>query len=801
LGKRLNTKFSTDTLYFKKRSLTGNIGCQIFSHKSGFNVVYHIPKSNDEYIGNALKDFISDYGAPDRLTMDGAAVQVGRHTTFQKLLRDHGITKHISAPYSPNQNPAEGAIREVKKRWYRMQSKLGIPDRLTDFGIQYVCETGNVTANSSRYVRGRTPIELITGDTPDISEYFDFGFFDFVQYRSNGGLDTPRLGRWLGVSHRVGKLMSYWILPKSGIPISATTVQRVTNLEKQTDVMKDRMNDFQKSVQNRWEARSSAVELPPDDQRNILSLENEDEDFINEFNRVITSADLPISHDEKIGADNFINMEVGINMEEQGFRHGRVKRRAIDADGKPIGRANNNVLLDDRAYEMEFEDGTTEILTANIIAENLLAQVDPEGNRFLFMEEIEDHRKLADAIPIGKGTLETARGIKRKKRTTRGWEFLVKWKGGSSDWVALRDLKESYPVQLADYAVSNDLQDEPAFAWWLPYVNRKRKTIISKVKSKYFQRTHKYGLRIPKTWKEALQIDRENGDHLWEDAIKQEMKNSRIAFQAYDGEIKDLIGYEQITCHLIFDIKLSECFRRKARFVADGHKVSTPPSMSYSTVVSRDSVRILLLAAALNDLDILGCDVQNAFLSADNLEKHYLIAGDEFGHEKGKVFIVVRALYGLKSASAAFRSFMAKRLDEMNFVSSTADPDVWLRPAIKPDGTEYYEYVLCYVDDILAISIDPKSVLEGLKGGTVKFKNDKIETPEMYLGAKLQKKSIDGMECWTITSEEYIKAAVNTIKTSISKGGRWTMPKGAKTPMNITFVPELDASAELPLKI
>ena len=69
------------------------------------------------------------------------------------------------------------------------------------------------------------------------------------------------------------------------------------------------------------------------------------------------------------------------------------------------------------------------------------------------------------------------------------------------------------------------------------------------------------------------EIDKENGDNLWEDAIKQEMKNSRVAFQAYDGDIKDLIGYEQITCHLIFDVKLSECFRRKARFVADGHKV------------------------------------------------------------------------------------------------------------------------------------------------------------------------------------------------------------------------------------
>ena len=86
LGKRLNAGFLTDTLHFKKKSLTGNVGCQIFSHKSGFNAVCHILKSDDEHIGNALEDFISDHGAPEHLTMDGASVQVGRHTTFQKLL-------------------------------------------------------------------------------------------------------------------------------------------------------------------------------------------------------------------------------------------------------------------------------------------------------------------------------------------------------------------------------------------------------------------------------------------------------------------------------------------------------------------------------------------------------------------------------------------------------------------------------------------------------------------------------------------------------------------------------------------
>ena len=115
--------------------------------------------------------------------------------------------------------------------------------------------------------------------------------------------------------------------------------------------------------------------------------------------------------------------------------------------------------------------------------------MDAEGNRFLSIEEIEDHRKTADAIPDKHSTFETSRGIKQKKRTARGWEFLVKWKGGSSDWVASKDLKESHPVKLIDCAMSNDLQDDPAFAWWSPHVQRKRKAIVNNVKSKHFQWT------------------------------------------------------------------------------------------------------------------------------------------------------------------------------------------------------------------------------------------------------------------------------------------------------------------------
>ena len=90
-----------------------------------------------------------------------------------------------------------------------------------------------------------------------------------------------------------------------------------------------------------------------------------------------------------------------------------------------------------------------------------------------------------------------------------------------------------------------------------------------------------------------------------------------------------------------------------------------------------------------------------------------MVAGPEFGPEERKNFLVVRALHGLKkSASFIFRSYMAGKLSEMGFQSSMAEPDVWLRAASKGDGEQYYEYVLMYVDDILAISCDARSILE-----------------------------------------------------------------------------------------
>jgi hypothetical protein len=88
---------------------------------------------------------------------------------------------------------------------------------------------------------------------------------------------------------------------------------------------------------------------------------------------------------------------------------------------------------------------------------------------------------------------------------------LIEWKDGTSTWVPLADIKDSYPVQVADYAVANGLTHEPAFRWWVPFVLKKRERILKKVKTKYWSVTHKYGLELPKSVAQALAIDKSKG--------------------------------------------------------------------------------------------------------------------------------------------------------------------------------------------------------------------------------------------------------------------------------------------------
>ena len=159
-------------------------------------------------------------------------------------------------------------------------------------------------------------------------------------------------------------------------------------------------------------------------------------------------------------------------------------------------------------YEVEYADGYKTEMTANAIASNLFYQVDQDGQRFVLFNAVIDSRTDGTHIMEGDSFIHMSNGNKRRRETTKGWEFFIQWKYGSSTWNQVKDVKESFLLELAEYALINQTTDEPEFLWWTNKVLKKRDMIISKTASKYWQKTHKYGLRIPHTVKEAIEIDK-----------------------------------------------------------------------------------------------------------------------------------------------------------------------------------------------------------------------------------------------------------------------------------------------------
>ena len=270
---------------------------------------------------------------------------------------------------------------------------------------------------------------------------------------------------------------------------------------------------------------------------------------------------------------------------------GRVVKRSRDNDGNPIGRANDNPVLDTRQYVVEFADGMEAELAANVIATSMYAQCDDEGNQYVLFDSITDYRRSASALSH-EDQRSTSNGRNYMRRSTAGWQLCVTWKDGSTSWEKLADMKESHPIETAEYAMAQGLEFEPAFNWWVHHVIKKRARIVSLVKKRnvrYLKREHKFGIELPTTADAAHALDRKNDNTYWADAISKEMKNVQVAFKILDPDEKVPQDHEFVRCHMIFDVKMED-FRRKARLVAGGHMTSAPATMTYASVVSRETV-------------------------------------------------------------------------------------------------------------------------------------------------------------------------------------------------------------------
>ena len=178
-------------------------------------------------------------------------------------------------------------IHELRKRWFQVMLKQQVPNRQWDYGIRWVCKIMQCTTSNSGRLQGRTPLEQLTGETPNISEYLEFSFYNWCWYNDNAGLGETKLGRWLGVSHHVGSLMSYWVVTLKGHVISQTTVSRVNNLEEQQTDVKHRLAEFDSAITARFNDDAHVLVEGGKIQPQDWSEPVDDLDFLDEFHNVV----------------------------------------------------------------------------------------------------------------------------------------------------------------------------------------------------------------------------------------------------------------------------------------------------------------------------------------------------------------------------------------------------------------------------------------------------------------------------------------------------------------------------------
>ena len=180
--------------------------------------------------------------------------------------------------------------------------------------------------------------------------------------------------------------MTYWLLTQQGAVISRMTVLRVTNLEQQVSNNKTHLTDFDNAIKDQLNDDGYIIieggKAQPVDWSDHPF--DDDLDFINEFQMIVSNTEIKEADEEftpDMFDDRYMNMELALPKgDDPNPQLSKVTKRLRDANGIPIGMANNNPNLDSKMYKVKYQDNTKASLVANYITENMFAQVDQEGN-------------------------------------------------------------------------------------------------------------------------------------------------------------------------------------------------------------------------------------------------------------------------------------------------------------------------------------------------------------------------------------------------------------------------------------
>ena len=373
------------------------------------------------------------------------------------------------------------------------------------------------------------------------------------------------------------------------------------------------------------------------------------------------------------------------------------------------------------------------------------------------------------------------------------YNLLIEWETGEHTWEPLSNIIASDPYTCTVYAKEHDLLNTPGWKLLKRHARTARRLIRTLKKSKYRQakapRKYKHRWEVPRDYAHVLQLDIQNGNNKWKDAIDLEIEQIKEyqVFKDYEKAVyeKNKItnapeGHQKIRVHFVFDVK--HCGKFKARLVADGHLTKEPMETVYSGVVSIRNLRLAMFLAELNDLELWGADVGNAYLQALTREKLYIVGGPEFEALQGHVLVMYKALYGTRSGGACWHDKFFDILHDMSFKPSKADPDIWMKPS--KDGS-HYEYIAVYVDDLAICMKDPKAFCDTLKE-KYKLKLKGVGPINYYLGCGYTRDE-DG----TLVADprKYVEKILESYEKTFAE-----KPKKSKTPLVGGDHPESDTS-------
>ena len=220
----------------------------LYCNKLGFKKFFPCINETQEETSHSLRSFIEIVGLPVALHSDNHSnLKTG---LFKKTLKKFGIWSSFTEPRSPWQNKAEFAIGEVKRHARKLMQVTSTPVRLWCFCYEYSADILSLCATGRFDLWGRTPYEVVTNYTPDISEYVSFSWYQWCWYLDED-MKCKSLCRWIGPAHYIGQSMCWYIIRDNGEYLARSSVIAVDELGKETTKVREQMDKLTKNLESK----------------------------------------------------------------------------------------------------------------------------------------------------------------------------------------------------------------------------------------------------------------------------------------------------------------------------------------------------------------------------------------------------------------------------------------------------------------------------------------------------------------------------------------------------------------------